>query len=293
MRALFARTIGSERNRRNFFSWAVVLIWTLILSFPAYWLLLTTFKTGLAFTKEATYLPWVDFEPTLSSWETVFVGRSDRMMRPLLNSTIIATVSSAAALILATTAGYALARFRYNAGPITGNNISFWFLQQRMIPAAILAIPLLVGFRELRLLDNQLALIITYTVFGVPFAVWMLREFFRSLPVEVEEAAMIDGASRLGVIRYIVFPLSAPGIVAVFLLLFIGSWNEYYFALVLTFTRSVTVPLWLQGEIAQVLGIQWGNLAVIAVVMTLPPVLAGLVLERFIRRGLTFGAIKG
>ena len=80
---------------------------------------------------------------------------------------------------------------------------------------------------------------------------------------------------------------------AVFLLLFIGSWNEYYFALVLTFTRSVTVPLWLQGEIAQVLGIQWGNLAVIAVVMTLPPVLAGLVLERFIRRGLTFGAIKG
>ncbi|MDP6824105.1 MAG: carbohydrate ABC transporter permease [Dehalococcoidia bacterium] len=293
MSAFFSEIIGSERARRRFFSWTIVLVWAFILAFPAYWLVLTTFKTGLAFTKEATYLPWVDFDPTLSAWETVFVGRSDRMMRPLLNSTVIATVSSAAALILATSAGYALARFRYNAGPITGNNISFWFLQQRMIPAAILAIPLLVGFRELRLLDNQLALIITYTVFGVPFAVWMLREFFRSLPVEVEEAAMIDGASRLGVIRHIVFPLSAPGIVAVFLLLFIGSWNEYYFALVLTFTRSVTVPLWLQGEIAQVLGIQWGNLAVIAVVMTLPPVLAGLVLERFIRRGLTFGAIKG
>ena len=98
MNASFAQMIGSERARRRFFSWAVVLTWALILAFPAYWLLLTTFKTGLAFTKEATYLPGVDFDPTLSSWETVFVGRSDRMMRPLLNSTIIATVSSVAAI---------------------------------------------------------------------------------------------------------------------------------------------------------------------------------------------------
>jgi multiple sugar transport system permease protein len=161
-----------------------------------------------------------------------------------------------------------------------------------MFPAAILIIPFLIMYRDLGLLDTRHGLIIAYTAFGVPFVVWVMRDFFLGLPVEIEESALVDGCTRFGVLTRIVLPLAAPGLVAVFILTMIGAWNEYLFALVLTFSESVTIPLFLQLQTQSQIGTQWWNLAAISLVSVVPVVAAGLLLERYITRGLTFGAVK-
>ena len=129
--------------------------------------------------------------------------------------------------------------------------------------------------------------------FGTPFVAWLMRDFFASLPREIEESALIDGCTRPQVLRHIVFPLGAPGLVAAFILIFIGSWNNYFLALVLTFSDAVTVPLFIQTQAQYVTGITpWANIAVITLVSIVPPVLAGLLLQRYLTHGLTFGAVK-
>jgi multiple sugar transport system permease protein len=129
--------------------------------------------------------------------------------------------------------------------------------------------------------------------FGTPFVAWIVRDFFAGLPREIEESALIDGCSRLQVLQHIAFPLGAPGLVAAFILIFIGSWNDYFLALVLTFAQSITIPLFIQVQAQYVTGVTpWANIAVITLVSILPPVVAGLALQRYITRGLTFGAVK-
>ena len=267
-------------------SWAVIAVWTLVVCLPLYWLGTVSLKTGLALNRETTYVPWVDFEPTFGTWK-ILINQRDRTVPPLLNSALIATASSAIALLFSTMAAYSLSRFPdRRIGPLSDGTISFLFLAQRMFPTALLAIPLLVTFRELRLLDTHVALIITYTAFGIPFAVWLLREFIRRIPIEIEDAAMVDGCNRLEVIRFVAIPLAAPGLVAVFILLFILAWNEFYFASVLSFFRVVTVPLWISHVGGRML-------AAVVIVFTIPPVIAGLLLERLLRRGLLAGGVKG
>ncbi len=267
-------------------SWAVIAVWALVVLVPLYWLGTVSLKTGLALNQGAAYLPWVDFEPTLGSWK-LLISQNQRAVPPLLNSALIATASSAIALLLSTLAAFSLSRFPdRRIGPFSDRTISFLFLAQRMFPTALLAIPLLVTFRELRLLDTHIALIITYTAFGIPFAVWLLREFIRRIPIEIEDAAMVDGCNRLEVIRYVTVPLAAPGLVAVFILLFIIAWNEFYFASVLSFFRVVTVPLWISHVGGRML-------AVVVIVATIPPIIVGLLLERLFRRGLLTGGING
>ena len=275
-----------KNRRRIVLSWTVITVWGLIVFIPLYWLGTASLKTGLALNQGATYVPWVDFDPTFGSWR-VLISQPDRAVRPLLNSALIATASSAIALVLSTMAAVSLSRFpNRRIGPFSDGTISFLFLAQRMFPTALLAIPLLIAFRELRLLDTQVALIITYTAFGIPFAVWLLREFIRRIPIEIEDAAVVDGCNRLEVIRYIIVPLAAPGLVAVFILLFITAWNEFYFASVLSFFRVVTVPLWISHVGGRML-------ATVVIVATIPPVIAGLLLERLLRRGLLTGGVKG
>jgi multiple sugar transport system permease protein len=280
-----------QRRIRLALSYAVLITWTLVMFFPMYWLVITAFKPGVAVATGPTYLPFVDFEPGLHAFrEVFFTPRGEMAARPFLNSTITALSSSAVALFVGSMAGYSLARFRF--GWPGSDGIAFLFLAQRMFPTAVLVIPFLIMYRELELLDTRLGLSIAYTAFGVPFVVWVMRDFFLGLPVEIEESALIDGCDRLGVLSRIVLPLAAPGLVAVFILIMIGAWNEYLFALVLTFTDAVTIPLFLQIQSQTVLGTAWWNLAAISLVSVVPVIAAGLALERYITRGLTFGAVK-
>jgi multiple sugar transport system permease protein len=271
-------------------SYVILLTWTAVLGLPMWWLVITAFKTPVAVAQGPTYLPWIDFEPGLHAFEYIFVSARSQVIPPFVNSLVISLASASAALFIGAMAGYALARFRY-PGP-GSDGIAFTFLSQRMFPAAVLIIPFLIMYRDLGLLDTRHGLIMAYTAFGVPFVVWVMRDFFLGLPVEIEESALVDGCTRFGVLTRIVLPLAAPGLVAVFILTMIGAWNEYLFALVLTFSDAVTIPLFLQLQTQSQIGTQWWNLAAISLVSVVPVVAAGVALERFITRGLTFGAVK-
>lgn len=286
--------VRSTAIARNVIVYVILLSWTIWLAFPLYWLLIAAFKTPIDMTEYATYIPWVDFQPTTAAFTTVFqMANGLDPFLPFRNSVVIAVLAGLVALVVGAMAGYALARFQYKVGRIDNDQISFFFLSQRMFPVAVLAVPFLIMYRELNLLDTQAGMIIAEIGFGTPFVAWLVRDFFASLPREIEDSALIDGCSRFAVLRHIAFPLGAPGLVAAFILIFIGSWNDYFLALVLTFSNSVTVPLFIQMQTSLLTGITpWANIAVITLVSVIPPVIAGLALQRYITHGLTFGAVK-
>jgi len=272
--------------------YTILIWWTLMLAAPIYWLVITAFKGPASINQGATYLPFIDFKPDFFAWDYIFVSQRDKVIPPFVNSVTISLGAAALAVVIGSMAGYGLARYNYRIGLVRNDGIALGFLSQRMFPAAVLIIPFLLMYREAGLLDTRQGLLIAYTAFAIPFVVWVMRDFFRSLPVEVEECALLDGCSRFGVLWRIALPLSAPGLVAVFVLTMIGAWNEYLFALVLSFSESVTVPLFLQVQTSVLRGTEWWNMAAIALIAVIPVVVAGFALERYITRGLTFGAVK-
>jgi len=282
--------ILARKRLTSTLAYTVLLLWSLVLFFPIYWVVIASFKSQIDFAVKSRYLPWVDFQPTLQAWRYLFVERLPWFMGPFTNSLIIAFVSSTIALIIGAMAGYALARFKFGGH---SDSIVLGFMSQRMFPGALFILAFLVMFRELQLLDTRTALIIVYASGAVPFVVWVMRDFFESLPVEIEESAMIDGASRLLIIFRIAMPLAAPGLVAVFVLCLIGAWNEYLVALTLTFRQSITIPLFMGMQISMTGYTEWWNMSAIALVSVLPVIVAGMALERYITGGLTFGALKG
>lgn len=282
--------IKARKKMTMVVSYTILIVWSIVLFFPIYWVVITSFKNVVDMAVKATYLPFVDFRPGLHAWQYLFVERFSWFMIPFMNSVVVAFVSSTVALMIGSMAGYALARFRYGGH---NNSIVLAFMSQRMFPGALFILAFLVMFRELKLLDTRTALIIVYASGAIPFIVWVMRDFFESLPVEVEESALIDGCSRLGVIFRIAMPLAAPGLVAVFILSLIGAWNEYLVALTLTFREAITIPLFMQMQVSQTGYTEWWNMSAIALVSVIPVVVAGMILEKYITGGLTFGALKG
>jgi len=271
-------------------SYTILILWSLILFLPMYWVVITSFKNAKDMAAGATYFPWIDFQPSLHAWRYLLVERITWFMQPFMNSLVIAFVSSTIALLIGSMAGYALARFDFGG---RNNSIVLGFMSQRIFPGALFILAFLVMFRELQLLDTRTALIIVYASGAIPFIVWVMRDFFESLPVEIEESAMLDGASRPMIIFRIAMPLAAPGLVAVFVLSLIGAWNEYLVALTLTFREAITIPLFMQMQVSQTGYTEWWNMCAISLVSVVPMIIAGMALERYITGGLTFGALKG
>lgn len=273
------------------FTYGVLIAWSAGLLVPFYWVITMSFKSLPAISGGATFVPWVDFQPSLQAWREFFTENTSRWGQYFGNSLVISLATAALASLFGVMGGYALARWP-RFGPFASAQFGFLLLAQRMFPAALLALPMLVMFQNLRLLDTHLGLIILYTAFGTPFAVWLLTEFIRGVPPEIEESAMIDGSSRLGVIFRITLPLVLPGLIGVFVLVLAGAWNEYFFALVLTFSESVTVPIFLANQISQTERVGWWYVSAIGIMSSLPLVVAALALQRFIQRGLVAGAVK-
>lgn len=284
--------MAGERRLGRIIAYIILVGWTFVVGIPTYWLFITAFKRPEAINRGATYLPWVDFQPSLLAFYDVFVIQGLANSRPFVNSVVVALATATISTVIGGAGGYALARFPFRAGPLNNDRIAFGFLIQRMFPPAVLLIPFLILFRTLRLLDTREGLVLVYCAFSIPFVVWMMRDFFRSLPVEIEESALIDGCNRLGVLFRIAIPLSAPGFVTAFVLVMIGSWNEFLFALTFMFNKAVTLPLYLTLQTSIQAGTEYWNMAVIAIFSILPVAVAGLLLERYITRGLTFGAVK-
>jgi multiple sugar transport system permease protein len=273
----------------------LLAVWTFVCLFPIYWAIITSFKFPIAVFQGPKYFPWIDFQPTLDAWEFLLTGpTSAAVYRSWTNSAVLATTSAAMAVLIGALAGYGLTRFRYYWAGLKwrNNDIAFWIISQRMLPAVVVILPYLIMFRVFGLIDTHPGMILAYIVFNLPFAVWILRDFFAGLPVDLEESALIDGANRFQAFQKIVLPLAAPGLIATFLFCLVFTWNDYLFALMLTFSRASTLPMFIAGEGTQSYGPQWWYLSALSLLSIAPMILISLLVERYITRGLVVGAIK-
>ncbi|HEU4796789.1 MAG TPA: carbohydrate ABC transporter permease [Pyrinomonadaceae bacterium] len=274
------------RGTRIFKAGLLVLALVFVLA-PVYWMITISLKSEV--DQFAVPPKWFWFTPTLQHYYEAFVTLS--FGQYLLTSAIVAVVSTFFALVIGTLAAYALTRFRlpYNLD----RKLSLWILSTRMFPAIVTAVPLFLMMRDLRLLNTKASLIIVYTAFNLPFVVWMMRGFFAEVPRDLEEAALVDGDSRLGALFRIVLPLVSPGLAATAVFCLIVSWNEFLFALVLTQTdAAMTLPVGIAGRVTQ-FEIKWGVMSAAAVVAMMPILIFALAMQRYLIRGLSLGAVKG
>ena len=273
---------GFRAVKIGFFYAAALAILALFL-FPIAWLLLASVKTQI----DAIALPpvwW--FQPTLDNFRTIF--GEERFLHFLANSLVVAVVSTLLSLLVGFPAAYALARYRFRLR----NDIAFWVISTQMLPPIAVALPYLLLMKSLGLIDTKTGLVIAHLTFNLPFAVWLLQGFIREVPPELDEAATVDGASVLRVMRDVVAPLVKPGLLATSIFCIITSWNEFMFALFLAPFEAKTLPVASVGLISFG-SIYWGQIGAAASVIVVPVFLFALAAQRYLVRGLSFGAVKG
>jgi ABC-type glycerol-3-phosphate transport system permease component len=269
-----------ERTAKNI---AVILV-IIFFMLPMFWLVTTAFKFG----REAFAIPpkWIFFDFTLKNFQEVW--DNSQVLRFLTNSIIISAGATILSLLLGVPAGYAIARSK----SIFINSSSYFFPLLLMIPPIAMLIPFYLIMRDLRLLGTYGAVIIIDTIFDAAFVVWMMRSYFKDVPQEMEEAALVDGASHFQAFFKIALPLSVPGIVASALYCIIFSWNDFLFALMLTSPRTKTIPLGILASFSAS-EINWGIMAAMSVFAIIPAVIIAIFLNRYFVQGLTMGAAKG
>ncbi len=272
----------------------IVLIWGFIVLFPFYWLFTTSLKQPLNVSRGPKYIPTWDYEPTTEHWEYLFKEQKDTTWRHFKNSLYAASGAMTLSVIIGSMGGYGLSRFNYYWKRLgwRNDNIAFWIISQRFLPPVLFVIPFLLFYTKLNLIDTHVGLIIAYTVFNLPFVVWIMRDFFNQLPTDMEDSALVDGATRWGAFIRIVLPISAPGLVSVAIFSFVFSWNEFLYSLMLTNFDAITMPVLIAGQ-NNTRGVQWWYISALTLTAVLPVILMGLLLQRFIQRGLSAGAIKG
>ncbi len=294
-----------DRND-NLRGWAMRLViyglliaWAAVCIFPIYWTLTTSFKMAPDVMK-GNLVPFVDYAPAWLGWkslglspDTLFSTSTVRaeFLKRFFNSVIISVSASALAVTLGSLAAYGLSRFSYRFGFMRNSDISFFFLSQLILPPVVLALPFLVLYKELALLDSRIGMIAIYTLMVLPIVIWIMRDQFASVPVELEEAALVDGLSIWGAFLKIVLPLVLPGIVAAFILSLVLCWNEYFFAALLTSTDAKTLPVMIASQTGSQ-GINWWAMAALSTAGIMPLVLIGILLESYIIKGMTAGAVK-
>lgn len=324
------------------------LVWLLVTVFPIYWIFVTSLKSPLSVNGGPTYVPYVDFVPTLDAWRAAFSGDRGDFIAPLMNSIVISLTASVIALVIGSMAAYALVRFQFRVrllaalafatlaiggyvalvhgaglgklaglglsfilafvaglilnardlpGPVLGNgDVLFWFVSQRMFPPIVSAFALYLIYAEMGkvgvpLLDSFVGLVLSYVAFSLPIVIWLMRDFLAALPVEVEEAALVDNVSRFRIFFQIVVPMSWPGLIATFMITLSFVWNEFLNALLLTTSQWQTLPVWLTGQNSY-RGDEWWAIAVAAVISITPMIVVAAALSRFMRSGLATGAIR-
>ena len=323
----------------KFITYALLVIWSLVVLVPLYWVLITSFKNEGDVANGPFYLPFIDFKPKTHAWHFMLV--ENNTIGPYINSVVVALGSTFLAILIGSLAAYALVRIRFRVklamvgiflllliaviaavaafsvpwqialavaialffialftigrrmkAALGNTDVEFWIISNRIMPPIVAVLPIYVMFQQLRLLDTQFALIATYTAVNLPIVVWLTRDFFAAIPLDLEESAAIDGASRLRVFFTIALPLVRSGLVATFLLVLILAWNEYLLALFLTNADAQTMPVLVSAQ-NTTRGPQWWNMSVLIVVMIAPVVIIATFLQKHIARGLLVGAVKG
>jgi multiple sugar transport system permease protein len=286
----FTISKGKQRGWINFFTYVVLIIAAIFSLFPIFWTAITSVKVELeAFLP--TFIPYLQFQPTIRHWEIELTQARPEYIKSISNSFVVAGISTLIALAIGFCAGYSLARFKLKIGPMKNKDLTTFIFSQIILPPAVIIIPFFLIIRSFGLIDNQLGLIMAHTMFNLPLAVLLTRDIILGLPKEVEESAMVDGCSRWRTIFRVTFPLALPAIISAGLICFAFSWNEFIFALTLTYEKSSTIPLLVSGA-KWGRGIMFWYVAVRSLVALIPPVILSLFAQKYIVRGLTLGAIK-
>lgn len=280
---LTGRTRRSRPVRASSVAELVALLGLItFLLLPILWIISTSLKsTNQTFAVPPVFV----FKPTFEHYRTIFT--EGNVPHSLLNSLLVATSSSLLALVLGTPAAYALARFDFRGK----SHLWFWIISNRFISPIVVAIPFFLLARDLNLLNTRLALVLVYLTFNLPLVIWLSIDQFRSVPREIEQAALTDGAGPWRVFASIALPLAIPGVAVSGILCFVFSWNEFLFSLVLTQEQARTAPV----EAANFMtgfGVRWGEMMATGTVIVLPVVLFAALASRYLVRGLTMGAVK-
>lgn len=370
--------VGKMSPAASLLAHGLLVVWSVVVLFPIYWVIITSFKDAAAVNQGPFYVPFLDFEPTLDAWRSQFTSdpfcdvpsiarqvgllaynsvafilspvvtlqpmepQICKMLLAFTNSIVVSIAATAICIAVGAMAAYALARIEYrpkvgNVGIFVGlillvivattyagvpwwiassvalvlffflaralgkrfvrslgnGDILFWIISQRILPPIVVVIPIYIMFQAVGLLDTHLALIVVYAVANLPIVVWLMRDFFVSLPIELEESAQLDGATRLRIFWDVVLPLTRPGLAATTLLTLILNWNEYLFAVFLAYAKVQTMPIMVAAKNAGEKGVLWWEMSAVIVIMIIPVILMAILLTRFISKGVLMGAVKG
>lgn len=275
-----------QQTARRLIAWAVLGLVLVLYLFPIYWLIATALKPRAeVFQTIPTLVPQM---PTLASFQSVLFGRSFIVL--LRNSIVVCGATTLLALAIGFVICYPITRLKLSRR--TRTNVLNWALSLRFLPPIAVVVPYFGIVRGLGLYDQPLALILVYTLFNLPFAIWMLKGFLTEIPLELEEAAFVDGATRWAAFRTVLLPLARPGILAAGIIIFAFAWSEFLFALILTASpRGQTFPVGVQGLVTQ-FEIIWNDMAAAGVIAILIPLAMVLLARRYVIAGLTFGVIR-
>jgi multiple sugar transport system permease protein len=273
--------MGRRKRKMLVIRYVIATIALIFFMFPIFWILMTGFKSADEFLSNPPV--WIPAQPSLRSFfHTVQAGGLDA----LKHSLIISSATTLLSLLVGSLAGYGLARYQ-----VGGEHLSFFILSQRFMPPVVIIFPFLLMFKALKWVDTYQALILVHLTFNLPYAVWMMSGFFKEIPVEIEESALVDGCSPWGAFWRIAMPLAAPGLIATGVFCFIFSWSEFFFGLTLTQTKVVPLAVQLPFFFGKQM-IMWGEVGALSVMAIAPLFLMSLFIQRYLVRGLTMGAVK-
>ena len=341
-------SVRELKGSRRYWVLGTCLLWLVFTLFPLYWVAITSFKPPIAVNGGPTYLPFIDFQPTLKAWRELFSGVRGQFYSTFWASTIVGISSAVIATLIGSMAAYALVRFPFKVrlasgitffiiamggyllgrdifgvnpvvasiiafcialalsvfmnrfalpGPLLGNDdIVFWFVSQRLFPPIVVAFALFLMYTEMgklgfKMTDTYLGLTLAYVAFSLPIVVWLMRDFIAILPVDVEEAALVENVPSWRIFFGIVLPMARPGLIATFVITLAFVWNEFLFALFLTNSKWQTLPILVAGQNSQ-RGDEWWSISAAALVAIIPMVIIAGLLGRLMRSGLVIGAVK-
>lgn len=274
----------------------VIVLAVAVALFPIAWMASMAFKPPLEWTSAAGTVTWLPKEPTLANFEYIFTGKSEAYgtsaamertaLRPLLASILISTAATLIATIVGSLAAYGFSRHRW------GKNLPFSLIQLRMFPPLAVMIPIMIMWAYLDLIDTWWGLALIYGIGTLPFGFWLMLTFLDEVPVELEEAAMIEGASPWGIFYKVTLPLVKPALATTALFVFILNWSDYIMALLLTRKEWITIPVFMNDLNTAQTGQLYGAKAALGLIAIVPPLILGILIQKHLVRGLTFGALK-
>jgi multiple sugar transport system permease protein len=273
------RARGRRAAVRGLF-YLVVLLIAVVLLLPFFWMLASSFKTQVDIIH---WPPKFLFKPTLANYARAF-GEQD-FLKYFKNSSIVGATAVALSLLLGLPAAYSIARFAQK-------RISVFILVARLMPGISFLMPWYIIFSRLRLMDSYTALVLSHMLIALPVVVWIMSSYFETIPLELEESAMIDGATRQRAFRSIVLPLSGPGVVTSTTLSFIFSWNNFMFSQVLSMEKTKTLPIAIYNFVSYA-EVDWGAVMAVAVSIMTPAIVLTMIFQKYVVKGLTVGAVKG